>query len=458
MTSRPLRGEAALPGDKSVTQRALLLGAFAEGTTRLAGALRAGDTMATARVIAALGARVAWEAGAELEIEGAPAPRVPAAPLDCENAGTLARLLIGLLAGREGTWTLDGDASLRTRPMGRVVEPLRAMGADIAAARAGAGAGTRDVDRLPLVVRGRPLRGTNHVLAVPSAQVKSALLLAGLVADGPTTVVQHTLTRDHTERMLPAFGARVHVAPGVVTVEPGTLRGARISVPGDPSAAAFLAVAASIVPGSRALLRDVGLWPRRTGFLRALERAGASVVVAQRRGRASGPIPLGETAMTEGAARGTDPRGDLLVEHAPLVAFDVAPEDVPDCVDEIPILAVAAACAAGTSTFAGLGELRVKESDRVAAIAGMLEELGVRVELESDMMRIAGRPQGFARGAGLRGTPAARDHRMVMAAIVAGLRAPDGEDVDAGAAEVSFPGFVRTLHELRGWQDPGPGA
>jgi len=458
VSGAPLRGEVAVPGDKSVTQRALLLGAFADGTTHVTGALRAGDTLATARVIDALGARLAWAGGeggrpvpgtggaeagdsaATLRIEGAPAPAVPAAPLDCGNAGTLARLLAGLLAGREGTWTLDGDASLRARPMDRVATPLRAMGAEI----------TTERGRLPLVLRGRALRGTRHVLEVPSAQVKSALLLAGLSADGPTTVVQHAPTRDHTERMLPAFGARVRVVPGEATVEPGPLRGADVRVPGDPSAAAFLAVAAAIVPGSRLVLRDVGLWPRRTGFLRALERAGVPIVIAQRRGRAPGAVPLGGTAMTEGAARGRDPHGDLLVSHGPLAAFDVAPADVPDCVDEIPILAVAAACAEGTSTFAGLGELRVKESDRVAAIAGMLDDLGVCVALDEDVLRITGRPEGFARGATLRGTRGERDHRMVMAAIVAGLRAPEGEgvEVEAGAAEVSFPGFGQVLAAL----------
>ncbi len=436
--ARPLVGTCAVPGDKSVTQRALLLGAVAEGRTVATGALRAGDTEATADIVAALGARVRWEGGEAagaapgtgpaLLVDGIALPRSPAAPLDCANAGTAARLLLGLLAGRQGLWTIDGDASLRRRPMGRVIEPLRAMGADIGG------------ESLPLAVRGTPLRGMRHELSVPSAQVKSALLLAGLCADGPTTIVQHVPTRDHTERMLPRFGARLERRPGEVIVHAGRLAGCRISVPGDPSSAAFLLVAALLVPGSDVWLTDVGLWPRRTGFLRALLSAGADVMVLRRGEDAAGPA--GPAAA--GAAADGDPRGDLRAGASELDAFDIAPEDVPDLVDEIPILALAAARARGTSRFAGLAELRLKESDRVASVAELLAAHGVPVAVDGDSLTITGVPALQRPARPVR----SQDHRLALAAAVAatvGGWPPPPLD----AADISFPGFARLLERLR---------
>lgn len=430
----PLVGSTAVPGDKSCTQRALLLGAVAAGRTVAGGALAALDTLATADIVARLGASVAWSAEGALTIEGADALASADEPLDCRNAGTAARLLLGLLAGRSGRWTLTGDASLRRRPMGRVAEPLRALGADIAAPGGRAGGET-----LPLVVTGRPLRGGRAVVELPSAQVKSALLLAGLVADGPLTVEQHVPTRDHTERLLAAFGLRVEVEPGAATVHPGRPRGTSLSIPGDPSSAAFLVAAALLRPGSEVWLRDVGLWPRRTGFLRALDRAGADVMVMRR--EAAGEADAARLAPRGGAE--AEPRGDIRATAAEPRAFDIAPEDVPDLIDELPILALIAARARGTSRFAGLGELRVKESDRVATIAALLAALGVPVQAGADSLTITGvgaftRPSRW---------PPLDDHRLALSAAVAAV-ASGWPLPDLSAAEVSFPGFAARLEAL----------
>lgn len=455
-------GELRVPGDKSTTQRVLLLAAMAEGETLARGALRAGDTLATAGVVAALGARVAWEeaaAGPTLRVQGAPAPASPSAPLDCGNAGTCARLLLGLLAGHDGAWTLTGDDSLRRRPMARVVEPLATLGARIDPAAPGG-----SPDRLPLTVQGAPLRGGHIEVALPSAQVKSALLLAGLRADAPLAVLQHVPTRDHTERLLPRFGARVEVEAAAVTVHPGALRGATLDVPGDPSSAAFPLLAALLVPGSELWLRDVGLWPRRTGFLRTLLAAGADVMVLHRRATSAhafagvaagaarettGPVVLGETAGTRAYAGppDDDPRGDLRVTASTLAAFDIAPEDVPDLIDEVPLLALAAARARGTSHFRGLAELRVKESDRLATTVELLSALGVPTRVRGDGLQIEGVPE-------LREPahwPVFDDHRLALccavAALVEGWRMPQREALATG--EVSYPGFAGSLEALR---------
>jgi len=456
----PFVGSVRVPGDKSSTQRALLLGAVAEGTTEVVGALAALDTLATAAIIAQLGAGVLWGAGAaagaevsrgaesgagRLSITGVESPRSDGAILDCANAGTAARLLMGLLAGYPGRWILDGDASLRRRPMGRVAVPLRAMGAGVSG----------DTLPLTLVGAGGPggahgrIAGMRHEVTVPSAQVKSALLLAGLRADGPTTVVQHVATRDHTERMLPRFGVRVDVEPGEVTVHPGRPRAARLDIPGDPSSAAFLIVAALLAPGSDVWIRDIGLWPRRTGFLRALQRAGADCMMLRRDNAATGGDPRDD--VRDDATTGGDPRGDVRAGASALQAFDIAPEDVPDLVDEIPILALAAARAAGTSRFAGLAELRVKESDRIAAIAELLAAFGVPVEAGDDSLAITGVPALRAPSRELRFD----DHRLALTAAVAcataGFAMPPLD-----AAEVSFPEFARTLRGLRnGDNSPG---
>jgi 3-phosphoshikimate 1-carboxyvinyltransferase len=436
-----LIGETSVPGDKSTTQRALLLGAVAGGTTVARSALRADDTLATASIVAALGAQVAWDAGDDaLVVRGAETLASPEERLDCRNAGTAARLLLGLLAGREGRWRIDGDASLRRRPMGRVIAPLAAMGASIRG------------ESLPLLVEGAALHGARLVVDVPSAQVKSALLLAGLCADEPTTVVQYVPTRDHTERMLPRFGIRLDSQPGEVTVHPGRPRGTELVVPGDPSSAAFLVVAALLAPGSDLILRDVGLWPRRVGFLDVLEHAGADVMVTRRAWddttTGAAPRPLGETANTlpvpPGHRQASDPRGDLRAGGSELSAFEISPEQVPDLVDEVPILALAAARARGTSRFAGLSELRVKESDRVTGTAELLAALGVPVEVGDDTLTITG-VDAFTRP----GRPLDfDDHRLALTAAVACL--VSGWPLPPlSAAEVSFPGFADLVARLR---------
>jgi len=408
-----LAGQLRPPGDKSTTHRGLLLGALARGTTVLRRGLDCADTRSTAALVQALGAQVAWSE-AQLTVVGHPEPLVPALVLDCGNSGTTARLATGLLAGRQGTWTLDGDDSLRGRPMGRVLQPLRSLGADVLG------------DKLPFTVRGAPLSGGEVSVEVPSAQVKSALLLAGLSGDGPLTVVQHVPTRDHTERMLPAFGAKLDVQPGAVTVRPSALEGATVDVPADPSAAAFMIVGALLLPGSELVLQDVGLWPRRTGFLRALDRAGADIEVLSRSGGQSG----------------ADPRGDLAVRATRLRAFDITPADVPDLVDEVPVLALAAALAEGTSRFAGLAELRLKESDRVAAVAELLVALGVTVELSADALTIEGRGElsGVARCDH-------HDHRLAMTATVARLVSGHELPGEVPAAAISWPGFLDALRD-----------
>jgi len=456
----PLVGELRVPGDKSTTQRALLLGAVAEGETLVRGALRAGDTLSTAGVVAALGARVAWEGDAaapRLRVGGVAAPA--SAALDCGNAGTCARLALGLLAGHVGHWTLTGDASLRGRPMRRVVAPLISLGARIEPA-----ALDGSFDRLPLSVEGARLQGGRLEIELPSAQVKSALLLAGLRADAPLTVAQHVPTRDHTERLLPRFGVRVQVEPGAVTVHPGRPRAATLDVPGDPSSAAFALLAALLCPGSELWLRDVGLWPRRTGFLRALLAAGADLMVLRRRAttalsfaggtagaarETAGPVTLGETAETRAFAGppDDDPRGDLRAGGSTLTAFDIAPEDVPDLVDELPVLALAASRARGTSRFAGLAELRFKESDRVATTAELLAALGVPVQVRDDGLEI----DGVAEWREPAMWPVFEDHRLALCCAVAAISA--GWDLPPRAAlaagEVSWPGFAEALGALR---------
>ncbi|RKY20322.1 MAG: 3-phosphoshikimate 1-carboxyvinyltransferase [Planctomycetota bacterium] len=416
LTPRPLRGEARVPGDKSVTHRALLLGAVASGETLVRGALDALDTRSSARCVRALGARVRWQRGGELAVLGTDELLSPSAPLDCGNAGTAARLLLGLLAGRSGRWALTGDESLRARPMGRVCAPLANLGARI------------DGERLPLAVQGAPLSGGELRVEVPSAQVKSALLLAGLVCDGPLTVEQPVPTRDHTERMLPAFGVRCQVDGARITLHPGRPAAAQIDVPADPSAAAFLVLAALLTPGSELALPGVGLWPRRTGWLDVLIRAGAPITVQ---------------ALRED---GVDPVGTLHIRAADegqLGALSVSPHEVPDLVDELPMLALAAARAQGTSRFEGLAELRVKETDRVASIARLLGSLGVPVVVDGDSLSITG-VRAFS-------APPLRDpvdHRLALCADVARHVSGLSPEPDDGAGAVSWPGFGQVLAGL----------
>jgi 3-phosphoshikimate 1-carboxyvinyltransferase len=398
-----------VPGDKSISHRALILGALADGTSRVWGLSEGDDVRRTRAAVEALGARMDGE-----RITGGRARlHEPEDVLDVGNSGTTIRLLAGLCAGFDWLTVLTGDASVRRRPMARVAEPLRAMGAEVEG---------RSGTLPPLVVRGGSLKGMTCELTVPSAQVKSAVLLAGLSAEGETVVVQRPRTRAHTEELLALAGADVAVSDDgfTVTVAPGALQPFALDVPGDPSQAAFWLVAAGIVPGSDVVAENVYLGPARDGFLPVLQRMGLPL---ERVGERDVRARFG------GALRGTE----------------VQPEEIPGLIDEIPVLAVAAAAAEGTTSFAGVEELRVKESDRMAAIATQLGSLGAVVELDGDRLVVhgtSGRLQGGHVDAG-------GDHRMAMALAVAGL-ASDGETVVEGWESVatSYPGFEDDLAAL----------
>ncbi|NLA69000.1 MAG: 3-phosphoshikimate 1-carboxyvinyltransferase [Gammaproteobacteria bacterium] len=411
--SRALDGAFPVPGDKSVSHRAVMLAALADGTSRIDGFLEGEDTRATAAIFEAMGVRIDAPAHARRVVHGVGVDglRAPAGTLDCGNSGTAMRLLAGLLAGQRFDSVLAGDGSLSRRPMQRVMEPLRLMGAAIA---------SDDGERPPLRISGgRSLRGIDFESPVASAQVKSAVLLAGLYAAGVTRVREPRPTRDYTERMLQALGCPVAIEPGGARLAGGSRLQARdIQVPGDFSSAAFFLVAASLVPGSSLRLHGVGVDPRRTGLLGALRAMGADIRESGRREGACGPV------------------ADLEVRHAPLRGIDLPEDLVPDMIDELPVFAVAAACASGTSRIRGAGELRVKESDRISAMAGGLQALGVRVDETGDGMRIEG---GRLRGGRV---DSHGDHRIAMAFAVAAQLA-DGEVLVEDVANVatSFPGF-----------------
>lgn len=415
-----------VPGDKSITHRALLLAALGRKPGRLRGALDAGDTRATAAVLRALGVEVSALGDTEVIVQGngRRGLRAPAGTLDCANSGTTARLLLGVLAAQPLVATLSGDASLRARPMRRVTGPLAAMGAEITELEA--------PDRLPLRVRGGTLHGTSHATAQASAQVKSALLLAGLCAQVPVRIREPHRSRDHTERLLTSLGLSLSertVAGGhEVTLEaagePGDVD---VVIPGDFSSAAFLLGACALLARSDVTVRDVGINPTRTGLLGILQRMGVSVEVGDEH------------------ASGGEPRADLRVSAGALRATDVAPEEIPATIDELPLVAILAARADGESVVHGAAELRVKETDRIAALVGNLRTLGVEAEERTDGLAVRGttRPlRGRVRSFG--------DHRIAMAFAVLG--ATPGSDIridEPRAADVSFPGFFELLRRLR---------
>jgi 3-phosphoshikimate 1-carboxyvinyltransferase len=417
-----LRGDLAVPGDKSISHRALLLGAIAEGDSVLERLGLSADTLATAEAMRTLGAVVDVNRdSARVTGVGLRGLRVPKEPIDCANAGTLMRLLAGILAGQEGRFELVGDESLSRRPLERIAEPLTRMGAVVETTEGHA----------PLVVEGRvALEPIHYELPVGSAQVKSCVLLAGLYAsEGPTVVAEPLPTRDHTERMLEGAGARVRRKPREAAVWPvERLRPLALEIPGDFSSAAPFLAAGTLLPGSQLRLHGVGINPTRTGFLAVLERMGARVAVFNRR------------------SAGGEPAADLEVASAELVATAVGPAEVPALVDELPLFALVAGMAHGDSVVRGASELRVKESDRIEAVKNVLRPLGIRIETTHDGFRVRGIPSR-PKGGGL--VNAVGDHRIAMLAAVAGLVSREGVLIEgAESVGVSFPDFFAMLDSI----------
>lgn len=418
-----LVGECRVPGDKSVSHRAALLGAIAEGPSEIENFLFGADCLSTLNCLRSMGVEIRQEGGRiRIEGRGLRGLEEPEDVLDAGNSGTTMRLLLGILAGQNFFSVITGDGSLKKRPMGRVVKPLLQMGAQIWGRASGLQA--------PLAIMGRgQLMPLSYRLPVPSAQVKSALLLAGLYACGDTTVLQPVPCRDHTERLMKAFGVslRVDVEGSVHIAGGGLLQGQQVQVPGDISAAAFLIVAATILPGSDILIRDVGINPTRTGVLDVLGLMGADCVVLNERCWSGEPV------------------ADLRVRSSCLRGVEIGGELVPRLIDEVPIIAVAAAMAEGATVIRDAAELRVKETDRIEAIVCELSKLGVELIGLPDGLSING-------GKALAGVAASSwsDHRLAMSLAVAGLAAATGTTVvsNAGCIDVSFPGFTNLLSGL----------
>jgi 3-phosphoshikimate 1-carboxyvinyltransferase len=415
-----LEGHVAVPGDKSISHRAVLVGALCEGDVRVSGFGRSDDTEATIAAVRELGVVVVEEGVDALRVRGAGLRGLaePTASIDCRNAGTLMRLVAGILAGQRGRFELVGDESLSARPMERVAEPLRRMGARVE---------TTD-GHAPVVIGGGTLHAIDYELPVPSAQVKSAVLLAGILAAGRTTVVEPIPTRDHTERLLERAGARVTRRPGSVSVETAAvLRLEELEIPGDFSSAAPLLVAAAIVPGSTLTVHGVGLNPRRTGLLDVLERMGARIAIYNRR-------PLGG-----------EPAGDVEVRASELVGATVSRHEVPSLIDELPLFALAACHARGETVVRGAAELRVKETDRIAGVVEELRRIGAHIRATRDGFRIKGVPTRLRGGV----VDSRGDHRLAMLGAIAGVSSREGVELHGSAAvDVSFPGFFEVLAQI----------
>ena len=413
---RSLQGEATVPGDKSISHRAVMFGALAEGQTIIEGFLPGEDCLATIQCFRKMGVNINHQ-GPTVTIEGVGLHGLRPSPtmLDVGNSGTTIRLLLGILAGQAFATTISGDASIQHRPMGRVAKPLRLMGANISS------------DMAPLTVEAaQMLEGIHYELPIASAQVKSAVLLAGLYAAGSTSVTEPALSRDHTEIMLQAFGVPVKRQGLTVTIESGhILTGQTVVVPGDISSAAFLLVAALILPGSDITIRKVGINPTRSGIIDALLAMGADLEIRP-------------------AATGAEPMADIRVRYSKLRGIELAGEIIPRLIDEIPILAIAAAFATGETVIRDAAELKVKESNRIAVVVGGLTAMGANAEEQEDGLIIRG-------GSSLTGAvlDSRGDHRIAMAFAIAGLAATGnttitGEDCIA----VSFPGFAEVLRQL----------
>lgn len=413
-----LEGHFAVPGDKSISHRALLFGAISDGETHVRGWGRSGDTESTLGAVRAMGVQVDELGPDELVVHGVGLRGLQSATLECNNAGTLARLVVGLLAFQDGTFTLTGDESLSARPMERVAEPLRRMGAQVE---------TTD-GHLPLTITGAKLEPIDYELPVASAQIKSAVLIAGLGATGRTTVIEPQPTRDHTELMLRAAGVTVVTTPQSVSIDPPErINLGPVDVPGDFSSAAPFIVAATLIPESRITIHDVNLNPRRTGLLDVLERMGGRVGILTRR------------------KIGAEQIGDIEVRSAELTATTIKSDEVPLLVDELPLFGLLAAHAHGESWVYGAGELRHKETDRIEALVDALRAIGVRAKGHDEGFSVTGvpsRPKGGkvdSRG----------DHRIAMLGAVAGLSSREGVEVlGAESVGVSFPGFYDLLDQI----------
>jgi 3-phosphoshikimate 1-carboxyvinyltransferase len=420
--ARTLRGEVNTPGDKSISHRSIMFGSLAEGTTRVSGFLTGEDNLSTLKAFQALGIAIHQRAPGELEIEGRGLDGLQEAGdvIDCGNSGTTMRLMSGLLAGQAFFSVLTGDQYLRRRPMKRVVTPLATMGARIWGRRGG--------ELAPLAIQGSRLRPISYVSPLASAQVKSAVLLAGLYAEGDTTVREPHLSRDHSERMLTWFGADVRPFPGGVTIAGRPRLVARdMLIPGDISSATFFLVAGLITPGSELLIRNVGLNPSRSGAIEILRAMG------------------GELELLDEREQSGEPVADIVVRHSRLKGIEIGGEVVPRAIDEFPVLSVAAALAEGTTTIRDAEELRVKETDRIAAMASELGKLGAAVEPTADGMIIHGRERlqgGVVTSHG--------DHRIAMSCAIASLVAAAPVTIhDTACTETSFPGFWELLESIR---------
>jgi 3-phosphoshikimate 1-carboxyvinyltransferase len=426
MVSKGLHGEITIPGDKSISHRALMLGALAEGETVIHGLLLGEDPRSTAACFRAMGAEITELNTEEVRVQGIGLGKLqePIDVLDAGNSGTTMRLMLGILASHPDRYfTVTGDGSLRTRPMSRVIKPLTEMGAMIW--------GRKGDSLAPLAVKGQVLKPFHYHSPIASAQVKSCIMLAGLMAEGRTTVTEPAVSRDHSERMMRAFGAEVEVDPDTksvtVTGHP-TLRGQTVVVPGDISSAAFWLVAGAIVPGSNLLVQNVGVNPTRTGVLEALQMMGADVTLENEREVAGEPV------------------ADLRVKHSQLKACRIEGEMIPRLIDEIPILAVAATFAVGTTVIKDAAELRVKESDRITVMANQLNAMGAKVTELPDGMEIVG-------GTPLKGAEvdSFTDHRIGMSLAIAALMAAGTTTIHrAEAASISYPNFVATLEAVVG--------